>query len=390
MKKNLVFLSIIFLHCSILKPWLRLPATLSPAFKKKVSAQSVSAVRILIQKFSDLQSVEITSLKGFTVKTNLDRYPQPTLKITFKNNALYLNNKKQVGDRIFIIPKNGLFSLQSSAYQGSLEIKVNNGEALLINHISLEDYIYSVLKTESWPGWPLEVNKVLAVACRTYAVRMILEAQSVKRLYDMTNNNTHQTYSGHHTTDILKQAVTQTKGIIISDGNEPILAMFDSCCGNILPSKTTHFDFSKAQYLARNYKCSYCKKYPIYSWQAEFPLTEFLQKVCPDWQNRRIAKVFLKKDNAGIVKEVILKSGNQKKLIDGSIFYATFKEIKSYCFDVYKKNNMVRIKGRGYGHHIGLCQWGACEMIKRGFNYKRVLLFYYPKTVLTSIEQNSF
>ncbi len=57
-----------------------------------------------------------------------------------------------------------------------------------------------------------------------------------------------------------------------------------------------------------------------------------------------------------------------------------FKEIKSFCFNIKKKSGKIIFNGRGFGHHLGLCQWGAREMVRDGWDYKQILAFYYPST----------
>ena len=54
---------------------------------------------------------------------------------------------------------------------------------ILLIFLDLESYVFSVLKTESWPGWPLEINKVMAVVCRTYVLHHILTPRTTKSLY---------------------------------------------------------------------------------------------------------------------------------------------------------------------------------------------------------------
>lgn len=50
-----------------------------------------------------------------------------------------------------------------------------------------------------------------------------------------------------------------------------------------------------------------------------------------------------------------------------------------------EKKKKIIFKGVGFGHHLGLCQWGAREMVRDGWDYKRVLQFYYPDTYLMKL-----
>jgi stage II sporulation protein D len=50
-----------------------------------------------------------------------------------------------------------------------------------------------------------------------------------------------------------------------------------------------------------------------------------------------------------------------------------------------KKAGMIVVSGRGFGHHLGLCQWGARQMVREGCDYKQILRYYYPETYFIKI-----
>ena len=58
--------------------------------------------------------------------------------------------------------------------------------------------------------------------------------------------------------------------------------------------------------------------------------------------------------------------------------YSLLGSVKSYHFSIHKKGKNIQVKGRGYGHHAGLCQWGAREMVRDGWKHRKILKFYYP------------
>jgi stage II sporulation protein D len=255
----------------------------------------------------------------------------------------------------------------------------------IINCIGLEDYVESVLRTETWPGWPLEVNKVCAIASRTYVIAMVQRAKNSKCLYHVRNTNKHQTYTGGNASDVIKQAVKETEGVFITYNNQPITAMFDACCGGVVTSRMAGVDFAKAPYLARSYPCEFCKNCKGYSWQARYALHDFVTTLKKNGIHvRKVRDIKVsKKDRAGIVQEVIVKGATHNHHVSGKKIYSLFnKNVKSFYFTVEKSGDFVLFKGRGQGHHLGLCQWGAREMVRDGVDYKSVLSFYYPGTKL--------
>ena len=303
------------------------------------------------------------------------------IQVCYKRNALYLNKNRFDQDRVHLIPKQGFASIDGVPYHGSFMFVRDGERILLINMVELEEYVYCVLRTESWPGWPLEVNKAFAIASRSYVMAQMKTARKKKLPYHVKNTNEHQTYQGMHNCLTSRAAVEQTRGVFLAYNNEAVLAMFDSCCGGIIPAHIDDFDFGKAAYLKRSYPCKHCKKCKLYSWQAEFEQEEF-----HDQMERLLAIDGIKevkiaqKDKAGLVKTVAVKTGDEQGILTGQQFYRLFKEIKSFHFDMKQKSNKLIMTGRGYGHHLGLCQWGAREMVRDGWPYTRILQFYYPGT----------
>src|SRR5579872_266115 len=345
-------------------------------------------VRVLLAECDATTSTcwHFCSDKGFVVKALDDdgakkRIKVAEFKLTIKKGTLFYNGKR-LKHAVCLQPLSGYGSFNGTAYDGDFRIIPYNNSFLCINSVGLEDYITSVLKTESWPGWPLEVNKAFAIACRSYGAYQVLQAQRSKKPYHVKNSNAHQTYRGRHTTMILKDAVEQTRGTVLGFKGAPILAMFDSCCGGIIPAHIEDFDFHKVPYLARVYACTHCKESSLYAWQVAYEHTQFESFLQPyKHEFARLHDVHItKKDKAGLVTELKLKGQKKSVAISGKQLYSLLKEVKSFYFDVHKKSGSIIVTGRGFGHHIGLCKWGARQMVRDGWDYKSILHFYYPGT----------
>jgi stage II sporulation protein D len=312
---------------------------------------------------------------------------ETALKVQLKKGHLFVNGKKYRQHKLSIASKDGHMRFADKQYDGIISLVLHKNELLIINEVPLEEYICSVLRTESWPGWPLEVNKLFAITSRTYVISMIDEAKKTGRLYDVHNCNRHQTYQGVHDKKILKDAVKQTEGIIMTYNQKPIIAMFDSCCGGIVPADMQGVNFVDAPYLARTTACTYCTHCKIYSWQASFSydeLTDKLKQYLP--KKAQVSHIVItKRDKAGLAQELLIQCGKKKTYIDGKQLYSAFKEIKSFCYTITKDKKGITFNGRGYGHHIGLCQWGAREMVRCGWDYRSILKFYYPGIIFSTL-----
>ena len=364
--------------------------------QNKTAAAASPTIKVLINELLNNQpeSVIISSDNGFVFfdpdhpRDKKESFNN-SFSIRYKANKLWINDKLYAGNQLRIMPKDGYAGINGTNFHGSFQVINDKDRALLINHVDLEEYVYGVLKSESWPGWPIEVNKAFAIASRSYVMAMIKQGGN-KLPYHVKNTNAHQTYNGMHASMTLRTAVQQTRGMFLSHNNEPALAMFDCCCGGIIPANIDDFDFQKAPYLARTYPCVHCKRCKIYSWKKEFSLPEFGKKIAHlvDGSAQTLALHDVKigkKDKAGLVHELLINPGDNQKKIPGKQFYAALKDIKSFCYNVHRKKDRLIFSGNGYGHHLGICQWGAREMVKDGWPYTRILSFYYPGTKLVKL-----
>lgn len=160
--------------------------------------------------------------------------------------------------------------------------------------------------------------------------------------------------------------------------------MFDACCGGAITSKMSGFNFKIAPYLSRSYPCTFCKDCKLYKWSAEYSLKELRSYFDSDLGEIKDLKI-TKKDASGFVQEMLVRGSKKSIYISGKKVYSLFKNIKSTRFKVIKEDNIIKFRGIGYGHCLGICQWGARQMIENGHTIKEVLKFYYPKTVIMKV-----
>lgn len=317
----------------------------------------------------------------------------PELTITFNNGELFLNNKPYLHPEQLIITSennnesDGPLKLAGISYNGYLRLIVVHKKLYIINYLELEDYISSVIKTEGWPGWANRFYEIQAIISRTYALNKILNNRKSSKIYDICNTNLHQTYKGCHNLEPIKKAIESTAGLFLAYENKPIDAMYDCCCGGVTPSLIDGISNKNLSYLARDKPCLYCKNTKIYLWKHEIVVEDFikiLQKKIPHLKHINNIQI-IESDKAGIVKKIKIFDKKKSYIITGKDLYSLIKEIKSFIFDLKLEKNIIKINGKGYGHHRGLCQWGAHEMVKQDKSCQEVLDFYYPGTVLKKI-----
>lgn len=364
-----------------------------------VSALSAQVnVRVLLRDDQD-DAWHISSLRGVQLRDAQHKnkvFPHSatahTLKIEKESNTIRVNGKKLSSKKAWIEPLDKHLTIDGKTYDGRFLITYEKDKWLLINVLDSEEYLFSVLKTESWPGWPLEVNMAFAIACRSYLLHQLLSSREKDAPYHVKSTNYHQTYQGIHNDKVLREAVEETRGVFLAHNQQPILAMFDCCCGGVIPAKITDvIDFSKAPYLARKHACTFCKGTKLYEWSTTYTIEAFTSAVqeSRDHIVHPIRDIKIAhKDKAGLVKKVSIKTKRDLFTVTARQMNRLFKGVKSYCFSILKKGKTVTVKGRGYGHHVGMCQWGAREMVRQGWSHKDILQFYYPDTYYMKLVSN--
>jgi len=342
---------------------------------------------------TDACSWDLLSTAGFIVGdyeqgTRYMHIAKPAITITYKQGNFYIDKKRIDVSALHIMARDGTITCNNIAYHGDFLLLRYKQRILCINMIEIESYVGSVLHSESWPGWPTEVNKVFAIMCRSYALSHMLSAESMGRPYHIRNTNKHQNYHGIHKNTVIHDAVQQTTGMILIYDQRPILAMFDACCGGIIPAHIGHgIDFKKEPYLARKYACTFCKSCRLYEWKKSMTIAEFerhLHSAALCHGTVHDLSV-VSRDRAGLPKKVHVKTKRGVAVCNGKQLYSALPDIKSYAFSLKKHGDQVHLSGYGYGHHIGVCQWGAREMVRLGYTFIQILSFYYPGTTLTCI-----
>jgi stage II sporulation protein D len=389
-------------NCSTIKKITKKQQDQKPLVNTEEQPEKVPFIRVLLEEVpaANAKKISIAATKGFVFQNpsktgTMTDFPEEEAKFVFKNSNLYFKcsdekyRKVKNGD-LEILPTHGQFKLDSRTYDGFLLLKIDpqTKNLLIINQLDLDAYIYSVLRFETVPSWPLEMHKAQAVASRSYAMFFIEQARRKDQsrcFYDIKNTNYHQIYNGAHNCLHLWEAVKQTQNLIMTYNGQPVFAMFDICCGSAVPGDMRYRNRDKP-YLCRSYACPYCQRSTAYyRWNQRVGKNKLLDsfknnpKVCSKFNDfgSLLDMQIVDKDAAGIAHKVKLFGSKKKVILTTKELKACFP-LKSMSITSKKEHNDIVISGKGYGHQTGLCQWGAKELAERGWEFKKILDFYYP------------
>jgi len=288
-------------------------------------------------------------------------------------------------------------------YRGSLRLLADGADRFfVVNHVDLESYLAGVLSKELYAGWAPETYRALAVAARTFAMYQMITF-GARREYDLGDDQGSQVYGGlSGETAKSRDAVRQTRGVVLSHGDRGseriFLAQYSACCGGRVNGAYVIRRANRIPPLEGGQECDDCSACSRYRWA---PVRISKSQIHRALASRYGAAAAMR-DVAAI--EVATRTPHGRAVwVD--VFDTRARKIRLRAEDIrlamlmagvsaakrlYSMNCRMRDvgsaiefhDGRGFGHGVGLCQWGAQGKALKGWSAERILAFYYPGATL--------
>lgn len=260
------------------------------------------------------------------------------------------------------------------------------GSCLLVNELPLEEYLVGLVGSELFPDWPVETMKAQAVAARTYALTRIEGATWAKppRPYDIGSSVLAQVYHGaHRENPQIARAVAATRGEVLERNGRLFPAYYHSCCGG----RTEHAsNVWPGEAGPPTVAGKWCARTPRARWELSLPKAE-LEAILTRARLiagpiRSIATTELA--DSPRVDQLLVETDGGLEMIKATELrrLVGYEKLRSTWFTVRLEGNAVRFSGRGFGHGVGMCQWGAKGMADAGKGYREILRFYYPDAAI--------
>jgi stage II sporulation protein D len=266
--------------------------------------------------------------------------------------------------------------VNGTQYPGNIEVWKGTGGLYLINELPLEEYIKNVVSAEVGADWDMEALKTQAVISRTYAIYQKLQNNNPN--YDITSSVLHQVYKGANENARISYAVMNTEGEILVYNGKPIEAFYHSTSGGLTESPEEVFGKS---YPYLKPVAGSCETSPYWIWERRIPVEEIEKALnVSGFEDIKIASLTSTKrvKTVAVVHgggTLNLKTNDLRKMLGWS-------RLPSTNFSLTRENGTIVFDGKGYGHGVGLCQWSSLEMARSGMNYRDILAYFYPGTVM--------
>ena len=266
-------------------------------------------------------------------------------------------------------------------------VRVYDEETGVISKIPIEEYIVGVVAGEMPVDFEMEALKAQSVAARSYV--MIQMERNIDKEYDVVDTVTNQVYldkeklmsvwKDQYTEKInkIKTAVLETMGEYISYDGKVAEAMFFSTSPGLTENSEEVFT-NKVAYL-RSVESTFDEISPVYITNKTFTLKEFYNLLNLEYSDTLNIEI-TSKTSTGRIKKIKI---NDKELTSGYVMSKL--GLRSTYFEIIKEDTKIIVKNKGYGHGVGMSQYGAQGMAKAGYNYQDILKHYY-----TGIEIKKF
>ena len=397
LSKILIILTLIFLFGCI--PQIR-EAALKPAPEIRVLLNTITNLDSII--FNSVYELKAEEAKYEFGKNNRHIYIEPLesgyrifnenriFKFT-KNDAVYFNS----GD------DKGFFTYQGKRYKGDIFItQTPQPDLKIINRLDLEEYLKSVVPSEmpAQKSAYYEALKAQAICARTYALKKMDERKD--QSFDVYNDHRDQVYGGLKSqTTLASNAVIETRGDVIMFNDKLADIFYHSTSGGMLESAENVWPDYKQPYLKSRQdaigKTFADENSPYFRWSDTLTIKEinsifnhrfnksYLNQIVQDTTELVFDAQVLSRTSSGRVNELQISYGDTSFTLHGNEIRSFFRlpngqGLPSTLFTIKSiSDSLMVINGGGFGHGVGMSQFGAMNMSEKGFKYYDILVNKY-------------
>lgn len=294
-------------------------------------------------------------------------------------------------NQFWIEPAEGSYVyIDGKFYRGRTQVVPTDGGVTAVNYVDLEQYLYSVVGGEVPDSWPIESLKAQAVAARSYVLYQ--RQTGANRVFDVGDTQRWQVYKGieEETVNTIT-AVEATRGQVLTHNGQIIEAVFHSSSGGHTENVEDVWSSPRAYLRAVE---DYDQGAPVYEWTANFTADALRQRITGVGSIIQFVPERTTPQGRIVTMRVVGDSGS--RVLSGAEIRDALG-LKSTLFRAVPGPSQVAaasgapmpssfvFTGRGFGHGLGMSQWGAHNLAQRGYNYQQIVTHYYSGASLASI-----
>ena len=278
----------------------------------------------------------------------------------------------------------GWVRLDGRPYRGVLRLhRQPGGRLLAVNVLPLEEYVRGVMRAEIAPDWPFEAMKAQAVVARTYGLHAALTSRDAP--YDLLATTADQLYAGAWGEDTRSdEAVLGTRGVVLTYEGMVIPAFYHSASGGMTEDAVEVWE--KRYPFIVGVPDPFSGGSPHHLWEETIPEETLRQRLAAGGYALGIIQRIepAGRSRSGRIQRLLIRHGTGLLALEAKVFRRLLgaEVLRSTNFSVLGNGAGFTFVGKGWGHGVGLSQWGAKGMAELAFGYEEILQYYFPLTAL--------
>lgn len=307
----------------------------------------------------------------------------------FAGQALHLGGHSYRATRLEIVPENSpAIWVNDHQYHGKIRLdRQPRGKLLAVNVLPLEDYIASVVDSEMPAAFPQAARRAQAVCSRTYALYQMAQSRS-HPYFDVYSTTRSQKYLGYQyrkngkrlagETAAGRKIARETAGLACLHEGKLFCTYYSAVCGGrTTPGKLV---FRDAAPPLQAVSCNWCREARYFRWTEKRTFRSATQRLSPVLgSSESLLSSISRADNQPLTPASVFRASNGKKRVKLSAVELRRRlSLPSTTFQVWRDSEHFLFEGRGHGHGVGLCQWGARGLALAGKSAREILRYYYP------------
>lgn len=303
--------------------------------------------------------------------------------------------------------------LSGKRYEGVLRLTTGTGARAgansfdVVQTTGVEQYLTGVLASELFASWPQQAFSAQAVAARSYALHERARARALGNAFDVEATTANQVYGGSTNIPQAALAVVQTRGVVLTWNTEILRAYFSSTSGGRAASAkdtwptSQGFEYNLAGPLQAKSREELGRSATHYRWTVLRTRYEMLARLRA-WGEQQRHPVRSLKAFETVITETRNPVGRptRYRVVErgGSGYSLTAEELRRACnqtapgtptltaemlvrsgdMECTASGDVITLRGRGYGHGVGLCQWSVKELADKGAKWQEIVPRFYP------------
>jgi stage II sporulation protein D len=283
-------------------------------------------------------------------------------------------------------------AVNGQRFRGYVEVHGTANRLMVVNVVELEDYLHGVVRGEVPPDWPLEALKAQAIVARSYAVYQI--RQNSGGLWHLKATVESQVYKGVQAEDgRTSSAVDQTRGLVLARRDQPIPAFYHADSGGHTEDASAVFPRTWSPVELVGVEDPHSFGSPYFVWQQVLPLDGVRRALgAAGYDGGPIVGLEPAEfSRTGRILTLRVRTANGAFTLEGKRFRELmgWEVVRSTRFTAAVDGKVARLVGRGWGHGVGMPQWGAKGMADLAYRAEEILRFYFPGAEIQRLDRLS-